>query len=137
MQQPENYEARFSPQPYIQTHYADLKNNEALLQSYHEFYSRFNSEWNADSAALLEFSGGPVIAFLVSAAPHVETIVFSAYTEQERREVSQWKHDMKGAYDWCTYFEYVVQHLEGQARSCQEERKRMLRQKISKIIECA
>ena len=43
---------------------------------------------------------------------------------------------MKGAYDWNAYFEYVVQHLKGQARSCQEERKRMLRQKISKIIEC-
>ena len=84
----------------------------------------------------MEFSGGPVIAFLVSAAPHVKTIVFSAYTEQERREVSQWKHGMKGAYDWSAYFEYVVQHLEGQARSCQEERKRILRQKISKIIEC-
>ena len=57
MQQPENYEARFPPQPYIQTYYADLKNNEALLQSYHEFYSRFNSEWDADSAStLLEFS---------------------------------------------------------------------------------
>ena len=90
-------------QLYIQTHYADIKINEALLQSYHEFYFRFNSEWDADSAALLEFSGGPVISYLISAAPHVKTIVFSAYTEQERREVSQWKHGMKGAYDWNAY----------------------------------
>ena len=136
MELSENYQADFCPQNYLQTYYADVNEFECLLESYHEFYTKYNTDWDSNSAAVLEFSGGPVIAYLISAAPYVKTITFSAYTEQERREVARWKNNEKDAHDWNIFFEYVIEELEEEPKSCQEERKKLLRQKIDKIVDC-
>ena len=137
MELSQNYQADFCPQNYLQTYYADANEYEYLLESYHEFYTKYNTEWDSNSAAVLEFSGGPVIANLISAAPYVKTITFSAYTEQERREVARWKNNEKDAHDWNIFFEYVIGKFEGRTESnCQEERKKLLRQKIDKIVDC-
>ena len=61
---------------------------------------------------MLEFGGGPVIKNLISAAPFVQEIVFSAYSESKRTEVELWKDNKQGAHDWSPFFKYVVNKLE-------------------------
>lgn len=82
---------------------------------------------------MLEFGGGPVISGLISAAPHVREITFSAYTEDERKEVELWKQQTDGAHDWSSFFKYVVGDLECKgdvSESCQE-RATLLRSRLT------
>ena len=74
------------------------------LESIHEFYRDYHSNWNPETARLLEFGGGPCIYPLISAAPYVRGIVFAEYAEEGRREVELWKNDDATAHDWTPYF---------------------------------
>ena len=74
------------------------------LESIHEFYRDYHSNWNSETARLLEFGGGPCIYPLISAAPYVREIVFAEYAEEGRKEVKLWKNDDATAHDWTPYF---------------------------------
>ena len=78
------------------------------LKSIHEFYHEYHSSWNQETARLLEFGGGPCIYPLISAAPHVNEIVFAEYAEEGRKEVELWKNNNPNAHDWTPYFRYFT-----------------------------
>ena len=77
-----------------------------FLESIHDFYRNYHSNWDPDTARLLEFGGGPSIYPLISAAPYVSEIVFAEYAEEGRREIELWKNDDPTAHDWTPYFRY-------------------------------
>ena len=107
------------------------------LQSYHEFYHRFSSEWDTGIARLLELGGGPVIYPLISASPYVSEIVFTDFIEGNREQVRLWKSKAPGAHDWSPYFKYVVNTLEGATDpAAATRREEELQNKIKDILHC-
>ena len=85
---------------------------------------------------MLEFGGGPVISNLISAVPHVQEIVFAAYTQNERDEIELWKGKKEGAHNWELYLRYVVNELEDKpGDTVWQEREALLRSRI-KVIAC-
>ena len=107
------------------------------LQCYHDFYRKFNSEWDVSQARLLELGGGPVIYPLISAAPHVSEIVFSDYVEGNLDQVRLWKEQSSAAHDWSPYFEHVVNTLEGeQDKGAALQREIELQGKVKLIKKC-
>lgn len=83
------------------------------LRSIHNFYQRFSGSWEAGSAKLLEYGGGPVIYSLISAAPHFNEVTFSDYQQSNIDAVLAWKNCSEGYHDWTPYFKYVISQLEG------------------------
>lgn len=75
-----------------------------FMECYHAFFQKYKSTWNAETARLLEYAGGPVVYYLGSAAPHVKEVVFSDYLEANREAVKQWKENHPSAFDWSPYF---------------------------------
>ncbi|XP_065917675.1 nicotinamide N-methyltransferase-like [Dysidea avara] len=102
-----------------------------------EFYKRYNSKWDNNTARLLEFSGGASIVGLISAVPYVNQIIFSAHTESERKEVELWKFEKDGAHDWSDHFKFAVNELENiTGNAARQDREKLLRQRITAIIGC-
>ena len=108
------------------------------LESFHKFYtSTFPTEWDASTARLLEFGGGPAIYPLISAATHVSEVVFSDYAQSSLDEVSLWKNNDPQAHDWSPYFRYVVQTLEGNPDpEAASQREMELRSKFKELLLC-
>ena len=112
------YPTHFDCTKYLQEYYSSPRGSEHegdvtgfLLNQLHRFYEKYSCKWDREHARLLEFGGGPVISGLISAAPLVREIIFSAYTEDERKEVELWKQQTDGAHDWSSFFKYVVGDL--------------------------
>ena len=89
--QGEDYFTRFDCKDYLWQYYSAPSPQSFHLTCVHNFYATCNTKWDKRNARMLEFGGGPVIDSLISAAPYVREIVFSAYTENERKEVELWK----------------------------------------------
>jgi len=103
----------------------------------YDFYVKYNSKWNNKTTRLLEFSGGPVITFLISATPYINQITFAAYDESEQKEIELWKHGKEGAHDWSSYFKSIVnevEHIAGDDAWC--EREKLLCKRISSVVLC-
>ena len=102
-----------------------------------QFYKRYRSKWNNNTARLLAFSSGPSIEGLISVVPHVNEIIFSAHTEGERKEVELWKFEKDGAHDWSSHFKRTVYELENvTGNTAWNDREKLLRQRITAIIGC-
>ena len=143
----------FSAKEYLNTYYAfneGIPNENGQFEFYREqiysFYKKYSCKWNIKTARLLEFAGGPVIANLISAAPYVNQITFSAYLESERKEVELWKQGKEGAHDWSSDFKWTINEVEprvdrvtgnnsggGDAWRAREE---LLRKCITDIVPC-
>ncbi|PXF46138.1 Nicotinamide N-methyltransferase [Gracilariopsis chorda] len=107
-----------------------------LMEHIHNFYRQYGKHFAADST-LLEFGGGPVLAYIISAVPFVSSIVFSDYCADGRTAVQQWKERASQAHDWTPFFEYVVRELEGdESGDAATVRARQLREKLSRVIAC-
>ena len=134
------YVASFSAKLYLQGYYSSVGQDwttKFRLKVIREFFQKYHSKWDRSSARLLEFSGGPVIANYISAAPHVGEIVHSAHTEGERRELELWKNNAEGAHDWLPFIKHIVSDVEGlQGEAAVQERITLLRSKITKIVSC-
>ena len=104
-------------------------------QYFHNFYQRYNKEWEKSTAVLLEVGGGPSIYPYISAVPYVAKIYHADYLKSNLNEVSMWKTKDPGAFNWTPYFKYVVQKLEGKSPDAVLEREDMLRGLLH-IIPC-
>ena len=139
-----SYSSEFNPKEFLDMSYASVSGNPYekgvfgfYRQRLYNFYTRYSCKWNNRTARLLEFGGGPVITSLISAAPHVNEIIFAAYLESERKEVELWKHRKEGAHDWGSHIKYVVnevEHITGD--DAWREREELLRKRITNIIAC-
>ena len=85
-------------------------------------------------ARLLEFGGGPVISYLISAAPKCKEIVFGEFREDNRERVNQWLQKEPSAFNWHHFFSYVVGTLEGGTEENIEERKELLRKTVKAVV---
>ena len=139
-----SYVDEFYSKEYLYTYYVSSDGNTKMhpaskfySEKLHKFYKKYNSKWNNKTAKLLEFAGGPSILSLISAAPYVEQVTFSAYLENERKEVELWKHAKEDAHNWSEYFKYTVNELEQTAGDdAWRKREELARKRISSIIAC-
>ena len=139
-----SYVDEFDSKEYLYKYYAPSEESTNLntyckfySQKLRKFYKKYNSKWNNQTAKLLEFAGGPSILSLISAAPYVGQITFSAYLESERKEIELWKHAKEGAHDWSAHFKYAVNELEQTSGDdAWRKREELLRKRISSIIAC-
>ena len=109
----------FDVSQYLSRRYSDPYDKERgvqpfYLQSFHNFYKKFHSEWDSSSAKLLEFGGGPVIYPLISASPHFSDITFADYLQMSLDTVKAWRDGEPSAHNWKPYIQYVVHDLEGE-----------------------
>lgn len=139
-----SYFDKFNTKEYLDSFYGSHIGNPQLLgrfkflwEQLHKFFTKYNFKWDNKTARLLEFGGGPSIAPLISAAPYVDQITFSAYVDSERKEVELWKYRKEDAHDWTSHFKYVVndvEHILGD--DVWREREELLRKRITTIIPC-
>ncbi|XP_068752454.1 indolethylamine N-methyltransferase-like [Montipora capricornis] len=106
--------------------------NDFALRCFHEFWSKVNNK----NQRVLEFGGGPVICNLIPATPYAQEIVFTEYTEKNRREVQKWLQESPDAHDWSAYFKFFVETLEGRKGEDITVRESELRKKISHVLPC-
>ena len=140
--EPESHK-KFAAKAYLNERFVDPTDKERgyqpfYLDSFHNFYtSKLPAEWDATTARLLEFGGGPVIYPLISAAPHVAEVVFADYAQSSLDEVSLWKNSDPHAHDWSPYFRHVVQTLEGNPDPhAAIQREMELRSKFKELLLC-
>ena len=76
-------------------HADTTKTQLGFLKSLHNFYEHIVK--GSKPLLLLEFGGGPAIYGLISAAEHVDKIVFAEYAESNRREVETWVEGKTGS----------------------------------------
>lgn len=108
----------FNVDYYLRRLYLDPTDKERGVQPFrmacfYKFYENFSSSWDASSAKLLEYGGGPVIYPLISACPYVAEITFSDYQQASLDAVSKWKNRLEGSHDWDPYFRYILSNIEG------------------------
>ena len=138
------YHEEFNTKEYLNSFFGSLEGNPHLKgrftwrwEQMYKFVTRYNSKWNNKTAKLLEFGGGPAVVPLVSVAPYVDQITFSAYLESERKEVELWKQGKEGAHDWSSHFKYVTNEVENIAGDdAWREREELLRKRITAIVPC-
>ena len=101
------------------------------LKSIHDFYSHYHSQWDATTAKMLEFGGGPVIYSLISPSKHVSEIAFVDYLQSCIDAIVAWKNNALSAHNWKPYIEYVTKELEGAtSMKIVLEREKELRSKL-------
>ena len=140
----QSYLDEFDTKEFLSTYFASPEGNpneKGVFHFYGEqlynFYTRYNSKWNQRTARLLQFGGGPVITSLISAAPYVNKITFSAYLGSERKEVELWKHGKSGAHDWSSHLRYAMSNVEYISEAdAWHKREELLRQRVTHIIPC-
>lgn len=133
--------AKFNARSYLEARFAGPKEfrSEFYLRNFHEFYQKYHSEWDVQTARLLEFSGGPCIHTLISAAPYVSEIVFTDFAEDNLQEVKLWRDNDPSSFNWSSFFKYVVEELEGQSQcptAVAVDREKVLRDRVTSIIPC-
>lgn len=124
----------FNSRVYLEEYYSHLgSENENLLAFYAKIYKHFGKNFS-----LLEFSGGPTIYSLISAAGKVKEIDFCDYLKSNRDEVKLWKKNSDKAFNWDIYFKRALE-LEGRKvvdNEAIDVRKTELREKLKKIVRC-
>lgn len=109
------------------------------LQCYHEFFCLPEIR-RSKSLTLLDFGCGPSIQPLISAAPHLESIVLADYSVANRAYLQKWikdDHDTVQAFDWNPQFNYVVRNLERQQDSnAVQDKVQLVRQSIKDVVSC-
>ena len=132
----------FRARDYLEGRYGQATDDERgvvsfNLKSYHGFFQKYASEWDASSARLLEFGGGPAIYPLISAAPFISEATFADYAEPNLKEVQLWRDEDPSAFDWSKYFQHVLVNLEGNNDpNAPSQREDELRSKLRQIIRC-
>lgn len=131
---------KFNARSYLEARFATPNEfrSEFYLRSFHDFYQKYHSEWDAKTARVLEFGGGPCIHTLISAAPYVSDITFADYAEDNLQEIRLWRDNDPSSFNWSPFFEYIVKELEGSSAvdAASSNRKKLLRDRITSIIPC-
>lgn len=129
----ENSFNTFNPKDYLNEYYSKIgSENDNLLK----FFA--NSYRNVDkNSLLLEFSGGPTIYSLISAADKVREIHFCDYLESNLNEIRLWKLAAKDAFDWSPFFKRALQieGLQNPQKKDIKRRQELLKIKLKKIFQ--
>jgi hypothetical protein len=129
----ETYET-FEAQHYLEEYYATIgPENAALLKFFANAYRNL-----PQGSVMLEFSGGPTLYSLISAAKVVDEIHFSDYLPQNLAEINGWVSGIRQTKLWDSYFELALRR-EGHTDvtpALIQERMTLLRQKITNLLFC-
>jgi NNMT/PNMT/TEMT family len=126
--------ATFEAQHYLAEYYSTIgAENSALLKFFATAYRGLPK-----NSVMLEFSGGPTLYSLISAAKTVSEIHFSDYLPQNLAEINCWVSGIRQTDLWDRYFEEALR-LEGMTDvtpAAVQERMALLRQKITNLLFC-
>lgn len=125
--------ATFEAQNYLEEYYSTIgPENLALLKFFAEAYRDVPKD-----SVMLEFSGGPTLYSLISAANAVSEIHFSDYLPQNLAEINRWVSGIRKTDIWDRYFEEALR-LERRPVTPESvaERMALLRQKITNLLFC-
>lgn len=124
----------FEPTNYLQEYYSNIDlENRSLLAFFAEAYKDINP-----SSVMLEFSGGPSLYSLITAAAHVREIHFSDFLSRNVEEVELWKRFRHRSYLWASFFKAAL-IAEGQLNVTTDdilEREEMLSEKLRNFMLC-
>lgn len=129
---------KFDPISYLEMRYqktSDYYRFTFPLQKYHEFFNESFSDSDR-KLKILEYGCGPVILYLISAAPFAVEIVMADKVPECLAEVKRWILKDQNAFDWTVHFDHVVQKLEGKGENETRERETELRRKIRAMVHC-
>ena len=103
-----------------------------FLRHYHEIFKSLPGE----NLSILDYGSGPSILSCISAAPKASEIILSDYTEDNRQAVQKWLDRDPSAYDWTSYFHYVIRELEGKGDKEIKEREEQIRKLVKAVVPC-
>ena len=125
----------FDAKAYLSSYFSGISEEtyfQFTMRNFHEAWSKMPE----GNLRVLEFGGGPNISALISAEPYTKEIIFAEYSERNRREVEGWLQKSPDSHDWSSYFNFVVQNLEGKTSEDVSFRQDALREKITHILPC-
>ena len=132
-----DYYNYFDTKTYLNSYFTGISeetpsHSQFAMRNFHEAWSKMPE----GNLRVLEFGGGPNISALISAEPYTKEIIFAEYSERNRREVEGWLQKSPDSHDWSSYFNFVVQNLEGKASEEVSIRQEALRKKVTHILSC-
>ena len=124
----------FEPKNYLQEYYSNIDlENRSLLSFFAEAYKEITP-----NSVMLEFSGGPSIYSLITAASKVKEIHFSDFLKCNIEEVEQWKRFRHRNYLWTNFFREALT-AEGKREVSVDDildREDLLSQKLTNFLRC-
>ena len=105
---------------------------EFFLKQFHTVFSSLSS----GSLSILDYGSGPSILGAISAAPVAKEIVLSDFVESNRNAAKNWLQGDSKAFDWTSYFKYVINDLEGLGSEKVKEREELIRNKVKAVVDC-
>ena len=135
---------KFNPSVYLEMRYqkaTDYYRFTFPLEKYHAFFSTLLNDCTSFNDCngrlkILEYGCGPVIMYLISAAPFASEIVMADKVPECLEEVKRWILGDQTAFDWTAHFDHVVQKLEGKGNREARDREMELRRKIKAVVSC-
>ncbi|MBI4225694.1 hypothetical protein HY612_01130 [Candidatus Roizmanbacteria bacterium] len=124
----------FNPRDYLNEYYTHIGNeNLNLLKFFVKAYKHISK-----NSLMLEFSGGPTIYPLISAAPLVSKIHFADYLDKNLNEIKLWKKNSPEAFNWKPFIIQALQ-IEGRKKIKDEDiirRENLIREKLTRFFYC-
>ena len=127
-----DYSANFDGSAYLKTYYSEESSLRlSMLRYYHEAFKSL-----PNGLSYLDFGCGPSFHLTITAATKASEIVLCDYSESNRKALRRWLDKEPDAYDWSSYFSYVVQELEGKGPEEVEKRQDLVRQLVKAVVHC-
>ena len=122
------------PSAYLQKYFTKNKFNgiqRLLMDSYHEAFLGL-----PENLSVLDYGSGPSLIAAIFAATKAESIVLSDYVPGNREILREWLTKGPLAFDWTSYFDYVVRQLEGKGAEEVEKRQEDVRRLVTAVVSC-
>ena len=103
-----------------------------FLQHYHDAFESLPKE----NVSVLDFGSGPSVLGGVSASRKASEVILSEYTEDSRQAALKWLKNEPNAFDWSSYFRYVIQDLEGKDEKEVKAREELVRKVVKAVVPC-
>ena len=127
------YKAKFNAAPFLDQYHTFLKMGGRIKHQMNFYHVGFQNI--PCSVQVLEFSAGPSLSSVISAATKASQIILTDYTESNRKALCQWLNRDNDAFDWSLHFHYVVKKLEGKGDNEVEERMEQIHELV-KAVPC-
>ena len=134
----EDFHDKFDPDDYMQMYRNGFSQfcSGGLPEFYLSHIHGAFLELPSSGLSVLDFGSGPSVLGAISAAPRSSEIVLSDYTEKNIKAAEKWLENDPSAYDWSSYFKYIIQDLEGLGAEAVKEREGMIRKVVKAVVEC-
>ena len=125
---------KFDPALYLKEMYGDGHCNDRVYHGLRCYHDAFQSL--PPGLSILDYGSGPSILTTISSATKASEIVLSDYAEGSRSILHQWWVRDPDAFDWSSFFSYVVKDLEKKTDSEVIKRQELVRKLIKVVVPC-